>query len=38
MRQKYLEAFLESGPEFEVATDVRAMLAEIAGGGVPQLD
>jgi len=27
--RKYLEAFLESKPEFEVATDVRAILAEI---------
>ncbi|MEO8875618.1 MAG: tetratricopeptide repeat protein [Polyangiaceae bacterium] len=27
--RKYLEAFLESNPEFEVATDVRAMLAEM---------
>ena len=27
--RKYLEAFLESKPEFEVATDVRAILAEM---------
>jgi Tfp pilus assembly protein PilF len=36
--RKYLEAFLESGPEFEAATEVRATLAEIAGGGIPELD
>ena len=35
--RKYLEAFLESKPEFEVATDVRALLVEMTaqnGGGM----
>ena len=27
--RKYLEAFLETGPEFEVATEVRAMLGSL---------
>lgn len=36
--RKYLEAFLDAGPEFEVATEVRTMLAEMdaVGGKVPR--
>jgi hypothetical protein len=29
--RRYLEAFLATGPEFEIATEVRGMLAEMAG-------
>jgi tetratricopeptide (TPR) repeat protein len=30
--RKYLEAFLETGPELEVATEVRALLVQMDGG------
>jgi Flp pilus assembly protein TadD len=30
--RKYLEAFLETGPEFEVAVETRALLGAIGGG------
>ncbi len=38
--RKYLEAFLEAKPEFEVATDVRALLVEMQAqnGGRPPSD
>jgi Flp pilus assembly protein TadD len=36
--RKYLEAFLESGPEFEVAVEVRALLASLPGGAPPPED
>lgn len=31
--RKYLEAFLGTGPELEAATEVRALLAAMGGGG-----
>jgi hypothetical protein len=31
--RKYLEAFLDARPELEVATEVREMLAAMAGEG-----
>jgi len=36
--RKYLEAFLAAGPEFEVAVEVRALLASLPGGEVPGND
>jgi Flp pilus assembly protein TadD len=35
--RKYLEAYLQSGPEFEVAVEVRALLASLPGGEAPDV-
>jgi tetratricopeptide (TPR) repeat protein len=36
--RRYLEEFLASGPEFEVAVEVRALLASLPGGPPPEND
>jgi tetratricopeptide (TPR) repeat protein len=36
--RKYLDAFLATNPEFEVAVETRALLASIAGGGADEPD
>lgn len=36
--RRYLEAFLGTNPEFEVATEVRGMLAEMPGGAPGRRD
>jgi tetratricopeptide (TPR) repeat protein len=33
--KKYLQAFVDTNPEFEVATEVRALLGQIEGGELP---
>lgn len=36
--RRHLEAFLEAGAEFEVATEVRAVLADLASGKRPSVN
>ena len=36
--RRYLEAFLETGPEFEVAVETRALVASLGGAPVVQAE